>query len=381
MAGNEELLLVALLAKKKSKRRSVERKVHVHPILSSRMNTGAHHTLFNDLCADEKKFFNYFRMSKPSFEELLSYVRRDITGTTTNMRECIAPDEKLDVTLRYLATGDTMTDLQYQYRLGVSTIAKIIREVCKAIWERVKTVCFPDVTERLWLEIAAQFYQKTDFPHCLGALDGKHIRVIKPENSGSLYYNYKNYFSILLLAVCDASHKFIFIDVGAYGKSSDSTVFKESKFFRKLENQTLNVPAPQESYSGFGTPMPFVFVADEAFGLSQHIVRPYAGKFLSQKKRIFNYRLSRARRLIECSFGILANKWRIFHRPLNVSLSLAEDIIKACCVLHNFVRDRDGVRIEDTLTVEGLFDMEPAAGPTSRLASHLRNKICGLLCQ
>ncbi len=100
MAGNEELLLVALLAKKKSKRRSVERKVHVHPILSSRMNTGAHHTLFNDLCADEKKFFNYFRMSKPSFEELLSYVRRDITGTTTNMRECIAPDEKLDVTLR-----------------------------------------------------------------------------------------------------------------------------------------------------------------------------------------------------------------------------------------------------------------------------------------
>ncbi len=267
-----------------------------------------------------------------------------------------------------------MTDLQYQYRLGVSTIAKIIREVCKAIWERVKTVCFPDVTERLWLEIAAQFYQKTDFLHCLGALDGKHIRVIKPENSGSLYYNYKNYFSILLLAVCDASHKFIFIDVGAYGKSSDSTVFKESKFFRELENQTLNVPAPQESYSGFGTPMPFVFVADEAFGLSQHIVRPYAGKFLSQKKRIFNYRLSRARRLIECSFGILANKWRIFHRPLNVSLSLAEDIIKACCVLHNFVRDRDGVRIEDTLTVEGLFDMEPAAGPTSRLASHLRDK-------
>ena len=238
----------------------------------------------------------------------------------------------------------------------------------------MKTVCFPDATERFWLEIAAQFYQKTDFPHCLGALDGKHIRVIKPENSGSLYYNYKNYFSILLLAVCDASHKFIFIDVGAYGKSSDTTVFKESKFFRKLENQTLNVPAPQESYSGFGTPMPFVFVADEAFGLSQHILRPYAGKFLSQKKRIFNYRLSRARRLIECSFGILANKWRIFHRPLNVSLSLAEDNIKVCCVLHNFVRDRDGVRIENTLTVEGLFDMEPAAGPTSRLASHLKNK-------
>ncbi|XP_068216754.1 uncharacterized protein [Palaemon carinicauda] len=148
MAGDKELLLVALLAKKKSKRRSVERKVHVHPMLLSRMNTGVHHTLFNDLYADEKKFFNYFRMSKPSFEELLSYVRRDITGTTTNMRECIAPDEKLVVTLSYLVTGDTMTDLQYQYRLGVSAIANIIREICKAIWGRVKTVCFPNVTER-----------------------------------------------------------------------------------------------------------------------------------------------------------------------------------------------------------------------------------------
>ena len=117
--------------------------------------------------------------------------------------------------------------------------------------------------------------------------------------------------------------------------------------------------------------MPFVFVADVAFGLSQHILRPYAGKCLYQKKRIFNYRLSRARRLIECSFGILANKWRIFHVPLNVDLSLAEDIIKVCCVLHNFVRDRDGIQTEDSLTVEGFFDMEPAAGPTSTLASNL----------
>ena len=98
MASNEKLLLVALLAKKQRKRRSAERKVHVHPILTSRMYTGVHHTLFPDLCADEKKFFNYFRMSKPSFEELLSYVRKDITGTTTKLRECILPDEKLTVT-------------------------------------------------------------------------------------------------------------------------------------------------------------------------------------------------------------------------------------------------------------------------------------------
>ena len=94
------------MAKKKRERGSAERKVHVHPILSSRMYTGVHYTLFPDLCADEKKFFIYFRMSKPSFEELLSYVRKDITGTTTKLRECISQDEKLTVRAGSLCDGE-----------------------------------------------------------------------------------------------------------------------------------------------------------------------------------------------------------------------------------------------------------------------------------
>ena len=132
----------------------------------------------------------------------------------------------------------------------------------------MKPICFPELTQQFWIETATQFYERTNFPHCLGALDGKHIRVIKPEGSGSLYYNYKNYFSILLLALCDASYNFLFIDVGAYGKPSNSTDCKDSVFFKRLANETLNIPPAQESYSGFETPMPFIFVADEAFGLT-----------------------------------------------------------------------------------------------------------------
>lgn len=249
----------------------------------------------------------------------------------------------------------------------------IVRQVCKAIWKCVMPKCFPQFTEKFWLETAAEFYEKTNFPHCIGAIDGKHIRCIKPQHSGSLYYNYKNYFSVLLMAMCDASYKFIFIDVGAYGKSSDSTVFKESVFFNRLQNGSLNIPPPQNSFTGLDEPMPFAIVADEGFGLSTNILRPYAGKCLTVKKRVFNYRLCRARRNIECTFGILANKWRIFHRPMNVDISLCEDIIKVCCVLHNFVRQRDGYRIEDTLTVEGLFDMDPIIEKPPKKASKLRD--------
>jgi hypothetical protein len=90
-------------------------------------------------------------------------------------------------------------------------------------------------------------------------------------------------------------------------------------------------------------------IGDEAFPLSQNLMRPYSRNNLSIEKRIFNYRLSRARRYVECSFGILTSKWRIFHRPLDVELDFAIDIVKACCVLHNSVRDRDGCTFEDTL--------------------------------
>ncbi|KAE9534113.1 hypothetical protein AGLY_008849 [Aphis glycines] len=105
------------------------------------------------------------------------------------------------------------------------------------------------------------------------------------------------------------------------------------------------------------TPYEIMF-GDEAFGLSTNVLRPYAGKYLQDIKRTFNYRLSRARRYVECSFGILSNKWRIFHRPIDVNVEFAIDIVKCCCVLHNFVRDRDGFKFDDTLTITGMEDLD-----------------------
>jgi len=102
---------------------------------------------------------------------------------------------------------------------------------------------------------------------------------------------------------------------------------------------------------------PFVIIGDEAFGLHKNLLRPFPGRGIDQRKRIFNYRLSRARRYVECSFGILANKWRVLHTAINVEPDFADIIVKACCILHNFVRRRDGVNFEDTLS-NSLGDLE-----------------------
>lgn len=188
-------------------------------------------------------------------------------------------------------------------------------------------------------------------------MDGKHIRMKKPKGSGSKHFCYKNFHSIVLLAIADADYRFLYIDVGSYGKDSDSTIFQNSSFFHKLENGDLNLP-PSKPLPGMNKNVPHVFLGDEAFSLSQHVLRPYSGKFLSYKKRIFNYRQSRGRRYIECSFGILSNKWRIFHRPLDVNRDFAIQVVKACCALHNYVIKRDEHRFDDMLSVEGFVDFQ-----------------------
>lgn len=133
--------------------------------------------------------------------------------------------------IRYLATGCKLTELYYNYRIGISTLSGIIQEACKAIWNNLKSIYMAEPTNDKWLDISEHFMNVTNFPNCLGAIDGKHIRIIKPAHSGSQYYNYKHFFSMVLLAVCDSIYCFTTVDIGDYGKNNDSSMFKNSIFF------------------------------------------------------------------------------------------------------------------------------------------------------
>ncbi|XP_052745448.1 uncharacterized protein LOC112049627 [Bicyclus anynana] len=369
----EEAICVYLLLRKKERKK--KRQYWVHPILRDRFTHGQFQTLYPKLRSFEPKFFNYLRMSINSFDELLEMMSKQIESNDTHMRSSVSPEEKLVITLRYLGTGCSFGELHYNFRLGKSTITGIVREVCEALWEKVTKNVMPEPSEDIWKKIAKDFEKYANFPNCIGAIDGKHIRITKPKDSGSLYYNYKTFFSIVLLALCDSNYCFTFIDIGSYGKSSDSAIFKNSAFYKRLIEKSLHIPKPKPISETDPKPLPYVIVGDEAFGLSENVMRPYAGKGLSYEKKIFNYRLSRARRFIECTFGILANKWRIFHRPINVNIDFAEDIIKACCVLHNFVRTRDGIQYEDTLhtaPMSNLITLHAGRGTPSSL--NIRDK-------
>lgn len=139
------------------------------------------------------------------------------------------------------------------------------------------------------------------------------------------------------MAACDSYYKFTYVDIGQEGSNHDGNVFQNSRFGRALLNGTLNVPLPK-SLPGAGTPFPYFFVADEAFPLHTNIMRPYPGKYLGEKKSIFNFRLSRARRTIENTFGILVQRWRRLRSPIIANGELCNKIIMACIVLHNYIQ-------------------------------------------
>lgn len=259
---------------------------------------------------------------------------------------------------RYLATGCNFTDLHLDFKCGHTTARKTVHDTVKVIWNRLKNIVMPDPIEQSHLKTAEGFMKHANFPNAIGAIDGKHIRIIKPCHTGSEYYNYKHFISIVLLAICDANYNFIDIDVGCYGKSSDSRIHQCSVWTKKITQLRNNIPQPRPIYTN-GIPIPFSLIGDEGFALPQHLQKPYAGKYLPRNKRIYNYRLTRARRYVECIFGLLSNKFKIFNRPMNVNIEFCTNIVKACCVLHNFIRKRDGYKYDHTLSVTG-FENPPA---------------------
>uniref|UniRef100_A0A1E1WI72 DDE Tnp4 domain-containing protein n=1 Tax=Pectinophora gossypiella TaxID=13191 RepID=A0A1E1WI72_PECGO len=240
---------------------------------------------------------------------------------------------------RYLASGTSYKRLQNKYRISKKTLAKLIKETCGIIWKVLAPTEMAAPNTESWKRISEEFKENANFPHCLGALDGKHIRIQCPRNSGSLYFNYKKYNSIVLLALVDSNYLFTVIDVGSYGRENDSAIFQSSILGQKLNEETLDLPEEEELVFG-GPKMPYVIVADEAFGIYRNLMRPYPGRCLPTDKKIFNYRLSRARRYVECVFGQITSKFRIFHNTINLQPDSSILVIKAACVLHNFIKRR-----------------------------------------
>lgn len=145
------------------------------------------------------------------------------------------------------------------------------------------------------------------------------------------------------MALVDSNYHFQYLDVGCEGRVADGGIWRKCSFHQWLRAGTLDLPEQKCWPNGeeFG-PKPYTIVADDAFALSTYLLKPYATRDLSRNKRLFNYRLSRARRVSENAFGILGSRFRILLTNIYRSPDRVVELCRAVGVLHNYLRREGG---------------------------------------
>ena len=173
-------------------------------------------------------------------------------------------------------SGDSYQTLGGRFRLSACTVSLIVPKVCEVIWDTLVGEYMQLPTTDDWKTIEKGFRTRWNFPNCWEALDGKHVVLRQPANTGSLFHNYKHHFSVVLMALVDDQYRFTYIDVGNYGSNSDSGVFRHSHFGRKFLRGELNLP-PSNTLPAFPEAglLPHCIVADDAFPLRPDLLKPF----------------------------------------------------------------------------------------------------------
>ena len=182
----------------------------------------------------------------PLFDELLDRLSPRLEKEQTFLRTPLTPGLKLALTLRHFASGHTYSSMTFSWRVPHNTISVVVREVCQAIIDEfLDELMTCPTTPQGWQEVADRFLQRWNFPHTCGAVDGKHLACRCPPDSGSTYFNYKGFYSILLFALVDADYKFLWADLSGKGAASDAQVYNDSELKQCIDDGTIGFPDPE----------------------------------------------------------------------------------------------------------------------------------------
>ena len=230
-------------------------------------------------------FVNFMRMEPRMFHELHNRLTPRLTKQATRLRQPLDPGLKLAITLRYLASGNSYHSLSYSFRVPHNTISGLVKEVCQALVAELEEEVFKFPTNpQEWRQIAERFGTRWNFHHACGAIDGKHVAIKAPKDSGTVYHNYKGFFSIILLGLVDADYKFLWADVGANGSTSDCAVFNASPLRAALETGDIGFPdaepLPNDDHN-----IPYFLVGDDAFPLRNWMMKPFSHRNMTREER------------------------------------------------------------------------------------------------
>lgn len=165
-------------------------------------------------------------------------------------------------------------------------------------------------------------------------------------------------------------------------------IFLKCRLGQAIRNEVFDIPPPK-ALPDSDVMSPFVILGDEAFPLMENLMKPYARQqsLVDRTKAIFNYRLSRARRIVENSFGILAQHFHVFHTPINVNIDTIENLVTSTCILHNLICiESKGASMEDAGTPSSKMDsleefnesLEPNGGNPQQVRDNFKDYLNGV---
>ncbi|KAH9380678.1 hypothetical protein HPB48_014600 [Haemaphysalis longicornis] len=215
---------------------------------------------------------------------------------------------------RLLAHGLSIRSLAKSYQISSSVAQRTFKATCLALRQVLEPLYLePLNTEDSWGKTANHFETKLHFPNCVGAIGGRKIHASAQSTNG-----YQD-FGTLLFAVCDSEYRFALVDIAEFQSGDTEGLFRNSSIARKLTEKQLALP-PARKMGGSSTTLPYFIAGDSTFPSFENLVVPYPEASLdSERKRNFNDRISRALRIADNAFGILASRWLILSQKTMAS--------------------------------------------------------------
>lgn len=233
-----------------------------------------------------------------------------------------------------------------------STVSKILREVVNAINETLRQEILWPTGQRL-RETQAKFSDLCGLPGVVGAIDGTHISISKPQVGATDYFYFKSGgYTINCQAVVDSDKRFLDLYLGMPGSTNDSRVLRRSSLFSLAMHG--NLFDAQYAVHGY-TPY---LIGDSGFPLLPWLMIPHkANAQLSVSETLFNKKLRKGRCVVENAFGILKQSFRELLDKSDLHITFLPNVILCCTILHNVLLQQSHEEVEELLRIlrlEGL---------------------------
>ncbi|XP_023318999.1 protein ANTAGONIST OF LIKE HETEROCHROMATIN PROTEIN 1-like [Trichogramma pretiosum] len=210
---------------------------------------------------DEEEFYRFTNLTIHQFNFVFEILKPFLVKRSR--RPPLPAQLRFAAVLNYLAKGDSQLKNAWFTSIGESTMYAIVPEVCKIISQQLVPRYVRQPSSADFKRVAEEFEQVLHFPHCIGTIDGRHCPIRQPKHSGSAYYNYKKFFSLNMMAICDVHQRFLMFNLGGYGSFNDAFTFNNSDICEMLQdNQAIPIP---ELLPNSNIMAPYYLIGDGGF--------------------------------------------------------------------------------------------------------------------